>query len=98
MSKKIKITSGAAPCEIIVGEPIAKFAAAFRRLAPEAHQVAVISDQTVFQRYAMPLVGSLLRAGIKDPFVLGVPDGEKSKSLSRVEKLYGWFAKKRIER
>ena len=58
---------------------------------------AVITDSNVGKKYAKAALKSLSASGFQ-PVLITVPAGEKSKSVSTVEKCYDQLAKHRLER
>ena len=58
---------------------------------------AVITDSNVGKKFAKAALKSLSASGF-EPVLLTVPAGEKSKSVSTVEKCYDQLAKHRLER
>ncbi len=95
--KKISATVGTHKYAIVIGAPLSQFAATFSRLAPKGARVGIVSDEAVSGRYGIPLVHALSEAGY-DAFLIGIPAGERSKSLSQAAKIYEMCARKYMER
>src|SRR5579872_690362 len=91
---KLKTDSGVS--DIILGEPLADFPKYLKRRAPGA-KVAVVADAAVAAGYGKKLVQGLVHEGFQAE-LLGVPSGERSKTLREVSRLYRFLAKGRFER
>ncbi len=63
----------------------------------KASQAVVVSVEKVARRHAATLVGGLRRAGIRASRII-VPDGEPSKNLRRVARLYDAMLARRCDR
>jgi 3-dehydroquinate synthase len=87
-ARTIRVELGPRSYDIVVGSGILDRAAA--ALAGRA-RVAVVSQATIAERYAEPVLAGLAAGGISaDVFLMG--DGEEAKSLSTVESLARRFA------
>lgn len=95
--KKITASVGPHKYEIVTGAPLSQFVQTFRSLASPGARVGIVSDEAVSGRYGIPLVQSLAQAGY-DAFLMGIPAGERSKTLRQAEKLYELCARKYMER
>jgi 3-dehydroquinate synthase len=97
VSKRIAARAGAQPYEIILGDPLSRFASVFIRLAPPGARIGLITDAAVARRYGQPLQKSLERAGYRT-HLLAIPSGERSKTLDQAKKIYSFCAHAKLER
>jgi 3-dehydroquinate synthase len=96
-SRRIRAKAGPASYEIVVGEPLARFPAAFAALASKGTRVGIVADAAVEKRYGVPLQRSLKKAGY-DAHLISVPSGERSKTLQHAEQLYDFCGRHYFER
>src|SRR2546425_10286325 len=93
----VKVSLGERSYSILIGSGL------LSRLGNECRKLnlgprcAIITDNDVAPRFAMPAISSLQNAGL-DAAVSAFPPGERSKNLKTVEACYNYLAGRRLER
>jgi 3-dehydroquinate synthase len=94
---RISAKAGPQSYDIVVGEPLSKFPAAFSRLAPSGTRVGIVCDAAIEGRYGAPLQRALKKAGY-DAHLWHLPSGERSKTLRQAERILQSCARASLER
>lgn len=95
--RRIAVPLGARGYEIRIGAGGSEKIGLEIARATGAKQVAVVTVPEVGRRHAGPLIASLRAAGVKAEKIL-VPDGDASKSLDQLARLYDAFLSQGLDR
>jgi 3-dehydroquinate synthase len=95
----VRVSLGDRSYQILVGPGLLECAGTFiREVLPDVTDpLAIVSNQTVFQRYGQMLSRSLTKARLRSvKFLMG--DGERFKTLRTVERIYSFLAENHLDR
>ena len=94
--KKIRL-EGSTPCEILIGKNLIQCSGEYINEVSAARQALIITDTVVNELYSSVLASSIMKKGI-EVFLFVLDNGETSKCVQTVEKLYSFLIKNEFTR
>ncbi len=95
--EKVRVNLGDRSYDICIGSNIIGGIGSRVKALKTSPKTAIISNPTVFKLYGNKILSSIKRAGF-DVVPVIIPDGEKYKDISIVQKIYGELLKQRLDR
>lgn len=95
--KKIRVNLGDRSYDICIGSKILERIGSKLKSFSSSPKTAIISNPTVYRLYGKKVLASIKSSGF-DAIPVIIPDGERYKDISIVQKIYGELLKHRLDR